>query len=192
MPIEWSAMARMPGSTPMPTARTNTRAKMMSGIARASTMIARAKAFTIGCGVVFAAARKAIGTESTTARNVPINAIHNVSMAASITLPMSVNWGGHMRDHRFARSPKLENSPAKVISMYRHPQTTATAKPAATSQRAARRRVIGGRSDIVAAALPGDATGVGSVAVIGASAGSRGTASPSRAAGTPAPAPADR
>ena len=106
MPIECNASARMPGSTPMPSARTNSTANRRSGIARQNVMIARAAACTTGCGVVLRAAKNASGIETTAASTVPRTAINRVSTASTPIRPGSSRRGGSMRSSRRTTSPK--------------------------------------------------------------------------------------
>ena len=159
MPTECRPIARMPGNTPMPSARTKIAAKIRSGTARLSTMMARHTRITCGCGVVLRAAPKASGTESRIAKKVPITAIHNVSNARRIAASRSEKSGGSIRPRRLRTSPSPLITPPKLMSMYRHAQTVARRYPTMVRRITTIERVIGGRSDLGAgSATRGDSS----------------------------------
>ena len=81
-PIERSAIARMPASTPGPRIVTSTSAQMIALIEREETMISRPIGRTnLALGVVLRAVRKASGTATATARSVPSVAMLIVSQS---------------------------------------------------------------------------------------------------------------
>ena len=135
MPTECRPKARMPGSTPMPKARTNSTAKTRSGMARHSVMMPRAARYTTGCGVVLAAARKAKGMESTVASTVPSKAIIRVSSSSSKIRGGSLSSGGSIRPSRLATSPKPPPSVRRSKSMYAELSTVKGISAARITQR---------------------------------------------------------
>ena len=85
IPIECRASARIPPSGPIPTASTKIAAIIKVGTALAKVIIARQTAKVAALGVVLRAAPNANGILNITDAVVPINAIHKVSIVASIT-----------------------------------------------------------------------------------------------------------